>query len=65
MLNAHVKFWDGPLFLNMEKKHVWDRMWVKIMKDLSATNTVGIWIWISNEEQQITSVAPDLWHLLC
>ena len=32
-----------------EKKHVWDRMWVKIMKDLSATNTV----------------APDLWHLLC
>jgi hypothetical protein len=49
----------------MEKKHVWDRMWVKIMKDLSATNTVGILIWISNEEQQITSVAPDLWHLLC
>ena len=63
MLNAHVKFWDGPLFLNMEKNMFgivcgW-RSWRIFLQPL------GIWIWISNEGQQITSVAPDLWRLLC
>ena len=52
----------GCWLLSTEKKTWLDRLWVKITKDLSATNR--IWIWITNEEPQSASVAPDLWHLL-